>query len=46
MQQKRELGRSGIKITPLMLGGNVFGFAAEEEAWSSAKSWWARCRWR
>lgn len=32
MQQKRELGRSGIKITPLMLGGNVFGFTADEAA--------------
>lgn len=31
MQQKRELGRSGIKITPLMLGGNVFGFTADEK---------------
>ncbi len=32
MQQKRELGRSGILITPLMLGGNVFGFTANEKA--------------
>lgn len=32
MQQKRELGRSGIKITPLMLGGNVFGWTADEAA--------------
>jgi aryl-alcohol dehydrogenase-like predicted oxidoreductase len=32
MQQKRELGRSGIKITPFMLGGNVFGFTADEAA--------------
>lgn len=31
MQQKRELGRSGVKITPLMLGGNVFGFTADEK---------------
>lgn len=30
--QKRELGRSGIAITPLMLGGNVFGFTADEKA--------------
>ncbi|MBC7770834.1 MAG: aldo/keto reductase [Phycisphaerales bacterium] len=30
MQQKRELGTSGIAITPLMLGGNVFGFTADE----------------
>ncbi len=32
MQQKRELGLSGIKIMPLMLGGNVFGFTANEAA--------------
>lgn len=30
MQQKREIGRSGIFITPLMLGGNVFGWTADE----------------
>lgn len=27
---KRVLGRSGIAITPLMLGGNVFGWTADE----------------
>jgi aryl-alcohol dehydrogenase (NADP+) len=27
--QKRELGQSGIMITPLMLGGNVFGWTAD-----------------
>jgi aryl-alcohol dehydrogenase-like predicted oxidoreductase len=32
MQQKREIGRSGIEITPLMLGGNVFGWTADEKA--------------
>jgi aryl-alcohol dehydrogenase-like predicted oxidoreductase len=32
MQQQRELGRSGVKITPLMLGGNVFGWTADEAA--------------
>ena len=32
MQSKRELGKSGIRITPLMLGGNVFGFTADEKA--------------
>lgn len=32
MQQKREIGRSGIMITPLMLGGNVFGWTADERA--------------
>ncbi len=28
--RQRELGRSGIAITPLMLGGNVFGWTADE----------------
>jgi len=28
----RELGRSGIKIAPLMIGGNVFGWTANEAA--------------
>jgi aryl-alcohol dehydrogenase-like predicted oxidoreductase len=28
--QKRELGQSGVSITPLMLGGNVFGWTADE----------------
>jgi len=32
MQQKRELGQSGVAITPLMLGGNVFGWTADEAA--------------
>jgi aryl-alcohol dehydrogenase-like predicted oxidoreductase len=31
MQQKRKLGRSDIAITPLMLGGNVFGWTADEK---------------
>lgn len=30
--QKRALGGSGIEITPLMLGGNVFGWTADEAA--------------
>jgi aryl-alcohol dehydrogenase (NADP+) len=30
--QKRALGRSGIAIAPLMLGGNVFGWTADEAA--------------
>ncbi len=30
--QQRELGQSGLFITPLMLGGNVFGFTADEKA--------------
>jgi aryl-alcohol dehydrogenase-like predicted oxidoreductase len=30
MQQKREIGRSGIKIAPFVLGGNVFGWTADE----------------
>jgi aryl-alcohol dehydrogenase-like predicted oxidoreductase len=29
--QFRELGRSGIKIAPLMFGGNVFGWTADEK---------------
>src|SRR6185312_5655587 len=29
--QFRELGRSGIKIAPLMFGGNVFGWTADEQ---------------
>ncbi len=32
MQDKREIGRSGIMITPLMLGSNVFGWTADEAA--------------
>src|SRR5262245_15462704 len=31
MQQKRQIGRSGLSITPLMLGGNVFGWTADEK---------------
>jgi len=30
MQPKREIGRSGIAIAPLMLGGNVFGWTADD----------------
>lgn len=30
--QQRQLGQSGLFITPLMLGGNVFGFTADEKA--------------
>jgi len=30
--QQRELGKSGMMVTPLMLGGNVFGFTADEKA--------------
>lgn len=30
MQAKRKLGRTDIAITPLMLGGNVFGWTADE----------------
>ncbi|OON69652.1 aldo/keto reductase [Hymenobacter sp. CRA2] len=28
--QQRELGRSGLRIAPLVLGGNVFGWTADE----------------
>ena len=27
----RELGRGGIRIAPLVLGGNVFGWTADRE---------------
>lgn len=30
--EKRRLGRSGLQIAPLMLGGNVFGWTADEAA--------------
>ena len=30
--QKRELGKSGLHIAPVMLGGNVFGWTANEAA--------------
>jgi aryl-alcohol dehydrogenase-like predicted oxidoreductase len=30
--QKRKLGNSGLEIAPLMLGGNVFGWTADEAA--------------
>ncbi len=29
--KKRELGKSGLKIAPLALGGNVFGWTADEK---------------
>lgn len=29
--QKRELGTSGIKVTPFCFGGNVFGWTANEQ---------------
>jgi len=30
MIKKREIGKSGIEVAPLMLGGNVFGWTADE----------------
>jgi aryl-alcohol dehydrogenase-like predicted oxidoreductase len=30
--EKRPLGRSGIEVAPLALGGNVFGWTADEES--------------
>jgi aryl-alcohol dehydrogenase-like predicted oxidoreductase len=30
--QRRNLGRSGLQVTPLCLGGNVFGWTADEAA--------------
>lgn len=32
VQNKREIGKSGIHIAPLVLGGNVFGWTADEQA--------------
>jgi aryl-alcohol dehydrogenase-like predicted oxidoreductase len=30
-EKKRELGNSGLAVTPLALGGNVFGWTADEK---------------
>ena len=30
--QKRKLGKSGLEIAPLVLGGNVFGWTADKDA--------------
>ena len=30
--QKRSLGRTGLTVAPLILGGNVFGWTADETA--------------
>ena len=32
MVEKRQIGDSGIKVAPLALGGNVFGWTADEKA--------------
>src|SRR4029079_7659809 len=32
MVEKRPIGSSGIEVAPLALGGNVFGWTADEEA--------------
>jgi aryl-alcohol dehydrogenase-like predicted oxidoreductase len=31
MMEKRALGQSSLRVTPLMLGGNVFGWTADEQ---------------
>src|SRR6187551_1992144 len=31
MTQKRPIGTSGLEVTPLALGGNVFGWTADED---------------
>src|SRR6476469_5793450 len=30
VMKKREIGKSGIEVAPMMLGGNVFGWTAGE----------------
>ena len=30
--EKRKLGNSGVEVQPLALGGNVFGWTADESA--------------
>ena len=32
MEQRRQLGRSELQVSPLCLGGNVFGWTADEQA--------------
>ena len=32
LSDRRDLGPSGLRVSPLCLGGNVFGWAADEEA--------------
>ncbi len=32
LMRKRKLGRSGLEISPLVFGGNVFGWTADEAA--------------
>jgi len=29
--EKRELGKTGISVSPLMFGGNVFGWTIDEQ---------------
>ena len=41
--QLRELGRSGIKIAPLMFGGNVFGWTADERTSFAILDAWVIC---
>ena len=31
MPQSRELGRSGLHVSPIAFGGNVFGWSADEK---------------
>ena len=37
----RELGRSGIQVSPICLGGNVFGWTADERTSFSILDAWA-----
>ena len=34
--EKRKLGLSGIEVVPLCLGGNVFGWTADEKTFRAA----------
>jgi aryl-alcohol dehydrogenase-like predicted oxidoreductase len=38
VMNKRPIGDSGIEVAPLALGGNVFGWTAEEASRCSTRS--------
>ena len=37
--KKRKLGNSGLEVAPLALGGNVFGWTADESTVRRQKEW-------